>query len=144
MSAAGTPLDTEKLAQIVGHPGEQSGTVFKITVGRDDLAMKDHGAVINARMGLNTWAACVGTQQDAAIAGDIAMLEGEVIPVLKTLRKNGIDVVAIHHHMTEEQPIVIFLHYGGRGSAEKLANAFKSALNALGQSAPDHDHGESK
>jgi hypothetical protein len=141
MSASGTPLDTEKLARIAGHPGEQSGTVFKITVGRDDLAMKDHGAVINARMGLNTWAAFLGTQEDAVVAGDIAMLEGEVTPVLKTLRKNGIDVVAIHHHMTGEQPMVIFLHYWGRGPAEKLANGFKAALDQLGKGGPAHDHG---
>src|SRR5258705_7802840 len=110
-SGMGTPLDTEKLAKVTGHPGEPSGTVYKITIGRDDIAMKDHGAAINARMGLNTWAAFVGTQEDAAIAGDIAMLENEVTPVLKALRKNGLDVVAIHHHMTEERPLVIFLHY---------------------------------
>ena len=137
-SATGTPLDTEKLARIVGHPGEPSGTVFKITVGRDDLLMKDHGATINARMGLNTWAAFVGTQEDAVVAGDVAMLEGEVTPVLKALRQNGLDVVAIHHHMTEEQPLVIFLHYWGRGPAEKLANAFKAALNELGKGALSH------
>jgi len=138
MSATGTPLDTEKLTKIVGHPGEQSGAVFKVTVGRDDLAMKDHGAAINARMGLNTWAAFVGKQEDAVVAGDVAMLESEVLPVLKVLRKNGLDVVAIHHHMTEEQPLVIFLHYWGRGPAEKLANAFKAALGELGKGAPPH------
>jgi Domain of Unknown Function (DUF1259) len=121
----------EILAKV--HTGEQSGTVYKITVGRDDLGMKDHGAKINARMGLNTWAAFYGTQEDAVVAGDIAMLEAEVTPVLKSLRKNGIDVVAIHHHMTEEKPLVIFLHYWGRGSADKLANSFKGALDELGK-----------
>src|SRR2546421_536172 len=138
LSATGTPLDTEKLSKIVGHPGEQSGAVFKITIGRDDLGMKDHGAAINARMGLNTWAAFFGMQEDAVVAGDIAMLEGEVTPVLKALRKNGLDVVAIHHHMTGEQPMVIFLHYWGKGPAERLANAFKAALGELGKGAPSH------
>jgi hypothetical protein len=138
LSATGTPLDTEKLSKIVGHPGEQSGAVFKITIGRDDLGMKDHGAAINARMGLNTWAAFFGMQEDAVVAGDIAMLEGEVTPVLKALRKNGLDVVAIHHHMTGEQPMVIFLHYWGKGPAEKLATAFKAALAELGKGAPSH------
>src|SRR6266436_532261 len=80
-TGAGTALDTAKIAKIVGHEGEQSGEVYKITVGRDDLKMKEHGAAINARMGLNTWAAFVGTQEDAAIAGDVAMLESEVTPV---------------------------------------------------------------
>jgi hypothetical protein len=137
-SSSGTPLDTEKLAKIVGHAGEQSGAVYKITVGRDDLAMKDHGAAINARMGLNTWAAFVGTQEDAVVAGDVAMLEGEVTPVLKALRKNGLGVVAIHHHMTEEQPLVIFLHYWGRGPAQRLAAGFKAALDELGKGTPGH------
>jgi Domain of Unknown Function (DUF1259) len=133
LATGGAALDTAKIAQIVGHAGEQSGAVYKITVGRNDIAMKDHGAAINARMGLNTWAAFYGTQEDAVVAGDVAMLESEVTPVLKTLRKNGIDVVAIHHHMTEQKPMVIFLHYWGRGPAEKLANAFKATLGDLGK-----------
>ena len=133
LATSGAALDTAKIAQIVGQAGEQSGAVYKITVGRNDIAMKDHGAAINARMGLNTWAAFYGTQEDAVVAGDVAMLESEVTPVLKTLRKNGIDVVAIHHHMTEEKPMVIFLHYWGRGRAEKLANAFKATLGDLGK-----------
>ena len=135
---SGGAIDTAKIANLVGHEGEQSGAVYKITVGRDDLDMKEHGAVINARMGLNTWAAFVGTQEDAAIAGDVAMLENEVTPVLKALRKNGLEVVAIHHHMTGDRPMVIFLHYWGRGPAEKLATGFKSALDELGKSGAAH------
>jgi hypothetical protein len=132
-NAGGTPIDTTKISKIVGHDGEQSGAVYKITIGRDDLAMKEHGAVINSRMGLNTWAAFLGTQEDAVVAGDVAMLEGEVTPVLKALRKNGLEVVAIHHHMTGDRPVVIFLHYWGRGPAQKLANGFKAALDELGK-----------
>jgi hypothetical protein len=130
---AATALDTAKLAQIVGTQGEQSGAVYKITVGRDDLKLTEMGALINARMGLNTWAAFVGTNDNAAIAGDVAMLASEVTPVLKTLRKNGIDVVAIHHHMIDTRPTVYFLHYWGTGPAEKLASSFKAALNELGK-----------
>jgi hypothetical protein len=134
--AAGTPattLDTAKLAQIVGTQGEQSGAVYKITIGRDDLKLTEMGAPINARMGLNTWAAFVGTNENAAIAGDVAMLANEVSPVLKALRKNGIDVVAIHHHMVDTRPTVYFLHYWGTGPAEKLATSFKAAVNELGK-----------
>src|SRR4030095_1564014 len=68
-------LDTDRIAKLVGHAGEQTGRVYKITLGRDDLDVKEMGAKINARMGLNTWAAFVGTNEEAAIAGDIAMLE---------------------------------------------------------------------
>lgn len=126
---AQTTIDTAKIAQIVGTPGEQTGAVYKITIGRDDLKMTEMGAPINARMGLNTWAAFVGTHENAAIAGDVAMVAGEVTPVLKALRKNGLDVVAIHHHMVDSRPAVYFLHYWGTGPAEKLATAFKAALS---------------
>jgi hypothetical protein len=134
--AATTTMDTAKIAQIVGTPGEQTGAVYKITIGRDDLKMTEMGAPINARMGLNTWAAFVGTNENAAIAGDVAMIASEVTPVLKALRKNGIAVVAIHHHMTDTRPAVYFLHYWGTGPADKLAAAFKAALAELGKSAP--------
>jgi hypothetical protein len=133
-AAAPTPaIDTAKMAQIAGHQGETNGAVYKITVGRDDLKLTEMGAPINARMGLNTWAAFVGTNDKAAIAGDVAMLSSEVQPVLKALRKNGIDVVAIHHHMTGTSPTIYFLHYWGTGSAEKLAGGFKAALDELGK-----------
>jgi hypothetical protein len=125
-------VDTAKIARIVGEQGEQTGPVYKITVGRDDLKVTEMGAKINARMGLNTWAAFTGTDANAAIAGDVAMLESEVQPVLKALRKNGLDVVAIHHHMIADRPMIIFLHYWGSGPAETLAAGFKAALAALG------------
>jgi hypothetical protein len=128
-------IDTAKLAEIVGTPGEQTGDVYKITIGRDDLKITEMGAPINARMGLNTWAAFVGTDANAAIAGDVAMVSSEVTPVLKALRKNGLDVVAIHHHMTDTNPTVFFLHYWGTGPADKLATGFKAALSELGKPA---------
>jgi hypothetical protein len=127
-------IDTAKIAQIVGHAGEQSGSVYKITVGRDDLNLKEMGATINARMGLNSWAAFVGTDATAAVAGDVAMLEPEVTSVLKALRSHGLEVVAIHHHMIGSKPTIIFLHYWGQGPIDKLAAGFKAALNELGKS----------
>jgi Domain of Unknown Function (DUF1259) len=126
-------LDTDRIAKIVGHAGEQTGPVYKITLGRDDLDVKEMGAAINARMGLNTWAAFVGTNDDSAVAGDVAMLESEVTPTLKALRSHGLDVVAIHHHMLNTKPEIIFLHYWGRGPADKLATGFKSAVDELGK-----------
>jgi hypothetical protein len=126
-------IDTAKIARIAGHEGEQNGAVYKITVGRDDLKLKEMGASINSRMGLNTWAAFYGSDADAEIAGDVAMLSNEVTPVLKALRANGLNIVAIHHHMTGTQPSIYFLHYWGTGPAEKLATGFKAALSQLGK-----------
>jgi len=126
-------IDIAKIARIVGHEGEQSGDVYKITVGRDDLKLKEMGAPINSRMGLNTWAAFYGSDANAEVAGDVAMLSHEITPVLKALRENGLSVVAIHQHMTSTEPTIYFLHYWGTGPAEKLANGFKAALNELGK-----------
>ena len=134
-------LDTAQLAKIIGHDGEQTGPVYKITIGRSDLPLKEMGAPINARMGLNTWAAFYGSDADAVVAGDIAMRDTEVTPVLKALRTNGIDVVAIHQHMTSTQPTVYFLHYWGKGPAPKLATSVRAAFDQLGKSAPQtHTH----
>lgn len=132
-AAASPALDGAKLAKIVGHEGEQNGPVYKITIGRPDIDLREHGAKINARMGLNTWAAFAGTDADAMVAGDVAMLESELAPVLTSLRSNGINVVAIHHHMTNVQPSVIFLHYYGTGSAETLARAVRGVVDLLGK-----------
>jgi Domain of Unknown Function (DUF1259) len=126
-------LDGAALAKIVGTPGEQTGPVYKITIGRPDINVRQHGAAINARMGLNTWAAFAGTDADAMVAGDVAMLENELTPVLRSLRANDINVVAIHHHMTDVTPVVIFLHYYGTGPAAKLAQAVRSAADLLGK-----------
>jgi hypothetical protein len=129
---AGPAFHIVALDNIVGSKGEALGSVYKFTLGRDDLNLKEHGAPINARMGLNTWAAFAGNDADAQIAGDIAMRETEVTPVLKALRAHKLNVVAIHHHMLGTQPTVIFLHYWGHGSAEELALGFRAALDQLG------------
>jgi len=137
MKGAGKPLSTgltaSKLASVIGHEGEQNGPVFKITIGRTDLDVREHGAKIDARMGLNTWAAFAGSDADAVVAGDVAMKAGEVTPVLKALRGAGLHIVAIHHHMTTGEPTVYFLHYWGRGPAEQLARGVRVALDRLGK-----------
>jgi hypothetical protein len=133
-SAPAVPsLDTAALAKAVGSGGEQTGPVYKITIGRPDINLREHGAKIDARMGLNTWAAFTGSDADAMVAGDVAMLASEVNPVLKALRSHGINVVAIHHHMTGTTPTVFFLHYYGTGGAAKLAQGVRAAVDQLGK-----------
>jgi hypothetical protein len=127
------PFDTATLNKIIGFDGEKLGSVYKFTLGRDDFHLTEMGAAINARMGLNSWAAFAGNDSDAQVAGDIAMRASEVNAVLKALRSNGLNIVAIHHHMLDTQPNVIFLHYWGRGPAAKLAAGFRAALDVLGK-----------
>lgn len=121
------------LNEIVGHTGEVNGATYKYTVGRDDQRIVAMGAEMTKTIGLNSWASLAGTPKAAHIAGDIAMLEAEVNPVIKALRLNNLEVVALHHHMLGENPRTIFLHYYGRGEAKTLAQGFRSALNELGK-----------
>lgn len=114
------------LEGIFGKKGEANSGMFKVSYGRP---VKVHGATMGDAMGVNTWAGFAGTDDQAMVDGDFAVLEGELQPVLKSLRKSGINIVAIHQHMTHEEPRVIFLHYWGQGKAEDLAKAVRAAVN---------------
>jgi hypothetical protein len=127
-------LDTQKLDNILGvKKGEMSRGVYKHTIGRPDVKLKDHNALVSAFLGFNTWAAWQGTPSRAAVAGDFAMLENEVAPVIRALIENGIEVVAVHNHMVHEEPRIIFLHYWGIGPADTLAQGLKAALDQTGK-----------
>ena len=126
-------LDTAQISKILGHSGEMNRGVYKVTIGRPDVELQAHGGKVSTFMGFNTWASWQGTPQKAAVAGDFAMLEHEVAPVIKALVENGIEVVAVHNHMVHEEPRIFFLHYWGVGPAEKLAQGLKEALNQTGK-----------
>lgn len=119
------PLDT-----ILGVKGETNNGMYKATIGR---TTEMHGAKAAKQMGVNTWAAFAGTDESALVDGDFAMTEGELQGVLKALRRAGINVVAIHNHMTHEEPQYVFLHYWGKGPAATLARGLKSALDTQGK-----------
>jgi len=122
-------LNTATLDSILGYKGELAKGVYKYTIGRPDVSLKEHGIPVGTFMGFNTWAAWQGLPEKAAVAGDFTMLEHEVAPVIKTLIENGIEVVAVHNHMVHETPRIFFLHYWGVGNAEKLAKGLRAALN---------------
>jgi hypothetical protein len=124
---AQTSLDPQKIESILGHKGEMGGGVYKVTIPK---TTKMHGHEMGSAMGVNTWAAFAGSDEQAVVDGDFAMYEDELQPVLKALRRAGIDVVAIHNHMTQEQPRVVFLHYWGVGPTTRLAEGLKAALDA--------------
>ena len=126
LDPAKTALDPKKIEDIIGAKGPLSDGVYKITLGR---TTKMEGHEVGNTMGVNTWAAFVGSDEKAVVDGDFVMFERELQPVLKALRGAGINVVAIHNHMTEEAPRTIFLHYWGVGATEQLAKGVKAALD---------------
>ncbi len=126
-SAPALTLDTKQIEDIIGQPGKAGGGVFKIVLGRQGVKMS--GVELTASMGLNTWAAFVGTNERAHVAGDVAMTAGEVNKVIRELRKGGINLAAVHNHMLDEEPRIFFLHYWGTGPAKKLAETVHSAFD---------------
>jgi len=121
-----------RVEAILGHKGALAASVYKVTIGR---TARMHDQEVGATMGVNTWAAFAGSDEKAVVDGDFAMRESELQAVLRALRRAGIDIVAIHHHMAEEQPRILFLHYWGVGKAEDLARGLRSALDLTRDSA---------
>ncbi len=119
-SIAAAPLN-----EIFGTQSESKDGMVKFTIGRP---AKMHGVNIDKDMGVNTWAAFAGTDDNAIVDGDFAVTEDELQPVLRSLLKDKINIVAIHQHMTHEEPRIMFFHYWGRGRAKDLANAVKGGL----------------
>jgi len=117
------------LNEIFGMQGEAKDGMVKFTIGRPATM---HGVKIDTDMGVNTWAAFAGSDDNAVVDGDFAVTEDELQPVLKSLLKNKINIVAIHQHMTHEEPRVMFFHYWGRGSAKDLAQGVKGGLLVSG------------
>ena len=117
------------LNEIFGAQGESKDGMLKFTFGRPATM---HGVKIGKDMGVNTWAAFAGSDDNVIVDGDFAVTEDELQAVLKSLRKDKINIVAIHQHMTHEEPRMIFFHYWGRGRAKDLAEALKNASLVAG------------
>ena len=117
-------IEPKALEAIFGTSGQAKDGMVKFVFAKQTKA---HGIDLGAEMGVNTWATFAGSPQAAVVDGDFAMLESELQPVLKALRAAKINVVAIHSHMTHEQPRIMFLHFWGKGPAEELARGIKTA-----------------
>src|SRR6266850_4754982 len=123
---AKSSLNAQAIQDILGTKGEAKDGMFKAVFGR--TVKMPCGCEVGKEMGVNTWAAFAGTDDNAVVDGDFVVLAEELQPALKSLRKSGINIVAIHHHMVGEEPRMIFFHYWGRGPAADLASAVKAAL----------------
>jgi hypothetical protein len=122
-------ISAEPLNKIFGAQGDAKDGMVKFTFGRPATM---HGVKIDNTMGVNTWAAFAGADDNAVVDGDFAVTEDELQAVLKSLVKQKIYIVAIHQHMTHEQPRIMFFHYWGRGRAKELAENVKSAFFIAG------------
>jgi Domain of Unknown Function (DUF1259) len=121
-------LDTAKIEQTLGRPGQKVGDVYKVGFPRTDLHVTVHGVAIKPGLALGSWAAFTGTDEHAMVMGDLVLLEHEVNPVMEKLRGAGFEITAVHNHLLDETPRVMYMHYMGHGGAGKLAASLREAL----------------
>jgi len=111
-------------------------TTSKFNTGSNpDAAVYEprHGEVyVFKDMGVNTWVAFAGSDNNAVVDGDFAVTEDQLQPVLSSLLKDKINIVAIHQHITHEEPRILFFHYWGKGTAKDLAQAIKGGMLVAG------------
>jgi len=139
-------LDTAKIDQALGRPGQKTGDVYRLGFPRTDLHVSVAGVEVRPGLALGSWAAFSGSDNDAAVMGDLVLLEHEVTPVMKKLRSAGFDITAIHNHVLNETPRIIYMHYLGHGKSAELAKSLRAALaesnTPLDEQAPPAPSGE--
>src|SRR5881409_1338397 len=130
-SAAATPvvsprqLDTVRIEELTGAKGklDEKEGVFKVSMPRGDLDVKVAGVRMTPPMGLTSWASFKRVGQHTVAMGDMVLLEDQVNPVMTTALDNGLEVTALHNHFLWDTPKVMFMHIGGMGETEKLAES---------------------
>ena len=123
-------LDTAKIEQVLGRPGQKIGEVYKVAFPRTDLHVSVHGLAIKPGLALGSWAAFTGTEDHAVVMGDLVLLEDELNPVMEKLRSAGFEISAVHNHLLDETPHVMYMHYMAHGVASQLAASLRTALAA--------------
>jgi len=122
-------VTTGPIDEVLGRSGQKTGEVYKVSFPRSDLHVSVHGLAIKPGLALGSWAAFLGTDDNAMVMGDLVLLETELNPVIAKLRSSGFDISAVHNHLMEESPRVLYAHYMGHGPAVQLATSLRAALS---------------
>jgi Domain of Unknown Function (DUF1259) len=126
----GQGLNTSGIDQVLGRSGQKTGDVYKVGFPRTDLRVSVNGVAVKAGLALGSWAAFSGSDENATVMGDLVLLETEVDPVMDKLRSAGFEITAVHNHLMNETPHVLYMHYMGHGPATQFATSLKAALAA--------------
>jgi hypothetical protein len=121
-------LDTAKIDEAMGRSGQKTGDVYRLAFPRTDLHVSVTGVEIKPGLALGSWAAFAGSDNEAMVMGDLVLLENELTPVMKKLRGTGFEITAVHNHVLNETPRVIYMHYMGHGKAAELAKSLHDGL----------------
>ena len=125
------PEIAAEIEKIIGYQGSMGGDVFHITVPRNDVHVAAMGTMVPGAMGMNTPLNFQLDGKNAAINGDFMLRPGELNPVIKALRANGIEVASIHNHLVDNEPQLVFMHFWAYGDAIGLARGLKAALDQV-------------
>lgn len=125
--------DWKAVEQALGKPGQlQTGDVFRIGMPRTDLTVTVKGVPVKAPFALGSYAAFKQIGSQVMVMGDLVLLDKEVPAVMAGLFAGGLEVTAVHNHLNEMSPHVMYMHYAGHGDAVQLAKALRQALSASG------------
>src|SRR5215471_2518968 len=122
-------VSTAVIDEALGRSGQKAGDVYKVGFPRTDLHVTVHGLAIKPGLALGSWAAFTGTDENAMVMGDLVLLEDELNPVMDKLCSSGFEITAVHNHLIDETPHVLYMHYMGHGPAAQLASSLKAALS---------------
>jgi uncharacterized protein DUF1259 len=125
---ASQSLNTATIDQLLGHSGQKTGDVYRVGLPRTDLHVQVGGLALKPGFALGSWAAFSGSDADASVMGDLVLTENEIGPVMSKLRGAGFEITAVHNHLLNEAPHVMYMHYMGHGAAQKIAQALRDAL----------------
>src|SRR5499426_857230 len=133
IGAQGAEPDWKAVEQALGKSGQlQSGDVFRVGMPRSDLSVTVKGVPVKAGFALGSYAAFKQIGDHAMVMGDLVLLDQEVPAVMSALLGGGLEVTAVHNHVNDVSPHVLYMHYGGHGDAVRLAKALRQALAASG------------
>jgi hypothetical protein len=121
-------LDTSAIDQALGLKGQMQGDVYRVGIPRTDLSVMVHGIAIKPGLALGGWAAFRRAGDRAVVHGDLVLTDPEVNPVISKLQEGGLQITAVHNHLIEETPSLMYVHYWGEGAEGALAAALRTAL----------------
>jgi hypothetical protein len=123
--------DWKAVEQALGKSGQlQPGDVFRVGMPRTDLAVTVKGVPVKAGFALGSYAAFKQVGNSAMVMGDLVLLDQEVPAVMSGLLGGGLEITAVHNHLNEMSPHVMYMHYEGHGDAIQLAKALRQGLSA--------------
>src|SRR6266478_346165 len=125
--------DWKAVEQALGKSGQlQAGDVFRVGMPRTDLSVTVKGVPVKAGFALGSYAAFKQVGDQTMVMGDLVLLDQEVPAVMAGLFRGGLEVTAVHNHLNEMSPHVMYMHYEGHGDAVQMAKALRQALSVSG------------